>query len=312
MIAAARAPLLLALLLLAGCLHHSTTSTDGQGSNVAAALAVSGVPPTDVITNSNYFFQPVAVAASDAAVTYSIAGKPDWLNFDTNTGVLSGSPTDAAVGTTGDIVIVAATASAAGTIGPFRIRVRRPGTTSTNTPLVISGSPSTSAQAGVPYSFTPTASDANGDTLTFQIQNKPAWASFNTSTGQLSGSPSSAAAGSYANVVISVTDGMASAALGAFTITVSAGAVASGSASVSWTLPTQNTDGTPLTDLAGFRVYYGNDPAALSRSVTLNGASNNRYVLSNLAPGTWYVTVRPFNTAGVEGDATAILSKTIG
>jgi len=54
---------------------------------------------------------------------------------------------------------------------------------------VISGSPSTSATVGAAYSFQPTASDADGNTLTFAISGRPAWANFNTATGQLSGTP---------------------------------------------------------------------------------------------------------------------------
>ena len=74
--------------------------------------------------------------------------------------------------------------------------------------------------AGSAYTFRPTASDADGDTLTFAIANRPAWATFNTATGQLSGTPTSASAGTYSNIVISVSDGKASAALAAFAITV--------------------------------------------------------------------------------------------
>ncbi|WP_417763003.1 DUF4347 domain-containing protein [Shewanella sp.] len=84
----------------------------------------------------------------------------------------------------------------------------------------ISGSPSNAAQEGVSYSFTPTASDADGDQLTFSITNLPSWASFDSNTGTLSGTPSLSAAGDYNNIVISVSDGELSASLSAFSITV--------------------------------------------------------------------------------------------
>lgn len=73
----------------------------------------------------------------------------------------------------------------------------------------ISGSPATSVFEGSAYNFTPTASDAdagNGGQLTFSIVNKPSWASFNTSTGQLSGTPARGDIGSYAGIVIRVSD----------------------------------------------------------------------------------------------------------
>ena len=66
----------------------------------------------------------------------------------------------------------------------------------------------------------PTASDADGDALTFSIQHRPPWASFSTGTGQLSGTPGPDDAGEYADIVIGVSDGQASASLPAFGIVV--------------------------------------------------------------------------------------------
>ena len=96
-----------------------------------------------------------------------------------------------------------------------------PNTPPQNEAPTISGSPATSVIAGSPYKFTPTAGPT-GDTLTFSIRNQPSWASFSPTTGELSGTPKSANVGSDSNIVISVSDGSLSAALGAFTITVSA------------------------------------------------------------------------------------------
>ena len=73
---------------------------------------------------------------------------------------------------------------------------------------------------GTAYSFTPSATDADGNPLTYSIANKPAWASFSTSTGRLSGTPAASNVGTYANIVISVSDGRASASLPAFAINV--------------------------------------------------------------------------------------------
>lgn len=99
----------------------------------------------------------------------------------------------------------------------------------TNQPPVISGTPATSVVAGTAYSFTPTASDPNGDSLTFSIANKPGWASFSILTGMLSGTPAAANVGSYSGIVISVTDGIAVVSLPAFSITVSPVTGATGS-----------------------------------------------------------------------------------
>ena len=98
------------------------------------------------------------------------------------------------------------------------------GGNTTNVPPTISGTPATKATKNAAYSFTPSATDTNGDTLTFAIQNKPAWATFNATTGRLSGTPT--ALGTHSNIRISVTDGKSAAVfLPAFSIEVINGTV---------------------------------------------------------------------------------------
>ncbi|MBP9836274.1 MAG: hypothetical protein KBC78_00355 [Candidatus Pacebacteria bacterium] len=93
------------------------------------------------------------------------------------------------------------------------------GGTSVNVPPTISGTSSTRVVRNTLYSFTPRATDSNGDVLTFSIQNKPAWATFDTGTGRLRGTPTGLA--TYSNIRISVTDGKSTpVSLPAFTITV--------------------------------------------------------------------------------------------
>ena len=92
-----------------------------------------------------------------------------------------------------------------------------------NTAPTIAGAPRTTLAAGSSYSFQPTAVDTDGDALAYSIQGKPAWAAFETSTGKLWADAGSSRAGTFPNIVISVSDGKAAAvALDAFTITVSA------------------------------------------------------------------------------------------
>jgi len=100
--------------------------------------------------------------------------------------------------------------------------------------------------------------------LTFSIQNAPSWATFNTSTGQVSGTPSATYVGAYSNIVISVSDGTASASLTAFSIAVNQ--ISNGSATVNWTPPTTNSDGSTLTNLAGYRIHYGTASNSLTQS----------------------------------------------
>jgi hypothetical protein len=162
---------------------------------------------------------------------------------------------------------------------------------------------------GDAYGFQPSASDANGNNLTFAILNQPSWATFNPVTGSLTGTPNTSDIGTYANIVISVSDGQASTALRAFSVSVDE--IATGSATVSWVPPTERTDGSALSDLAGFRVYYGKDSAALDQVQTAANPGLTTYVVQNLAPATWYFVVRAYTTTGMESGPSNIASKTI-
>jgi len=173
----------------------------------------------------------------------------------------------------------------------------------------ISGAAPRSVALNASYSFAPTASDADGDTLSFQIKNKPTWATFNTVTGQLSGKPS--ATGTFNDIVISASDGKASAALPAFSITVDqTGAVAS-VATLNWVAPTENVDGTSLTDLSGFVISYGRTRDALDKSVRITNPSIDSYTLDQLAAGTYYFAIKAVNASGVESDLSAVVTKKI-
>ncbi|MDE2050811.1 MAG: putative Ig domain-containing protein, partial [Gammaproteobacteria bacterium] len=221
---------------------------------------ISGTPATTDAAGQAYSFTPTASGPSGYTLKFAISGKPAWASFSTTTGTLSGTPTTANVGTFSNIVISVSDGVAKASLAPFSITVSAP----SNTAPSISGTPPTSATAGTAYTFTPSASDTDGDTLSFSVQNMPAWASFSTATGTLAGTPTSTSAGTYSNIVISVSDGHTSASLAPFSITVnpssSSGSGSTGTAAVSWTAPTTNSDGSALTDLAGYHVYYGTSP----------------------------------------------------
>jgi hypothetical protein len=180
---------------------------------------------------------------------------------------------------------------------------------STNRAPAISGAPAGSITTGQTYSFQPTAFDPDGQTLTFTITNRPAWAAFDSSTGRLTGTPSSAQTGTFAGIAITVTDGIASVSLPVFSITVSA--PQTGTATLRWTPPTQNEDGTPIVNLSGYRVYYGTSTSNLNQVVTIPNASITSAVIENLTPATWYFALKAYNSSNVESSFSNIASKTI-
>lgn len=80
---------------------------------------------------------------------------------------------------------------------------------------------------------------------------------------------------------------------------------------MSWEAPTTNTNGTPLMDLAGYRIYYGSSPESLGHSVQIKTIGLQTYVIENLEPGTWYFAVMAVAGDGTESTLSNIVAKTI-
>lgn len=82
------------------------------------------------------------------------------------------------------------------------------------------------------------------------------------------------------------------------------------SATLTWDAPTTNADGTPLTDLAGYKVYYGTTSGNYTEVIDAGNVTT--YKVENLSPGTYYFTVTAYDTSGNESDYSNEVSKTIG
>jgi hypothetical protein len=179
----------------------------------------------------------------------------------------------------------------------------------TSTALAISGSPANSVVVGQQYSFQPAASESSSSALTFSIQNAPSWTTFDSATGQLSGTPTAAEVGTYANITISVSDGTSQSALPAFSVAVTE--AGSASATLSWSPPTENTNGSALTNLAGYWINYGTSADSLSEKVQIDNPGIVTYVLSNLSPGTWYFSITAYSAANAQSAPSAVASYTV-
>ncbi|MGH8314657.1 MAG: putative Ig domain-containing protein [Steroidobacterales bacterium] len=160
----------------------------------------------------------------------------------------------------------------------------------------ISGAPPIAVVAGSGYSFTPAASDPDGNTLTFSIANKPSWATFDGKTGRLSGTPTTANVQTTTDVRIAVTDGKLWGSLPAFDLAVVA-AAKSKSVTLAWLTPTEKADGTPLTNLAGYIIRYGSSPTSYTNNVRVNDAGIQHYTVDALEAGTWYFAIAAFDAA---------------
>jgi hypothetical protein len=125
----------------------------------------------------------------------------------------------------------------------------------------------------------------------------------------LSGTPRTSDVGTYSNITITVSDGEASDTLGPFSIAVVA--TATGSATLNWLPPTMRTDGSRLTNLAGFIIYWGTSPDDLTNTATLSNPSVSTYVVDELTPGTWHFAITAFDDDGLESAFSNMASKTV-
>ncbi len=71
-----------------------------------------------------------------------------------------------------------------------------------------------------------------------------------------------------------------------------------GSITLSWSAPNTNADGTTLSDLSGYKVYYGLESRNYSDNVDVGG--NNNVSIGGLSEGDWYFSVVACDTSGNE------------
>jgi hypothetical protein len=267
---------------------------------LAQALALKGAPSA-ATAGQKFEFAPQVSGTGGQKIAYGLKTNVSWLTIDRRTGVVTGTPSAKDVGSAYYVINVGNERKSAELAGSIHVNP------APNKAPTITGAPSINAVAGQAYTFAPKAADADGDKLTFSIQNKPSWALFNSATGALTGTP--AAAGSFKNIQISVSDGKATTALAAYNLTINP--VKTGNAQVTWTAPTQSVDGQALADLAGYRVLYGTSPDKLNQKLELPGASTTTVAIEELTSGTYYFAVKAYTSSGVESTLSEVAYKII-
>lgn len=80
---------------------------------------------------------------------------------------------------------------------------------------------------------------------------------------------------------------------------------------INWIPPTENTNGTPLTNLAGYNIHYGKSSGNLTTEISVSNPGIATYVVSDLPPGKYYFAVAAVNSAGTESPLSTQVSATV-
>ena len=294
--------------------------------------SISGTPRNYTVVGESYSFTPAASDGDGDRLRFTIRNLPSWATFDSGTGTVAGTPSVGDEGTYPQISISVTDGQASSTLAGFFVSVAAQvappappapapappsgnpgpgdsgsgnpgpgdsGSAPANSPPAISGAPASVAQVGEGYWFRPTASDPDGDALTFTVTNRPSWMTFNETNGAIRGTPDQGDVGRYSDIRIVASDGTASSSL-RFSIEVTAEAVNRVSVTVTWDPPRENEDGTPFTDLAAYKFYYGTSSGNYSSQVRVDDPDLRSYVIEDLTPNTYFVAVSAINEAGRE------------
>ncbi|RJE73577.1 hypothetical protein BGP78_18330 [Pseudoalteromonas sp. MSK9-3] len=171
-------------------------------ANVQDLPLISGSPATNVKQDQLYDFTPTASDVDNDVLSFTINNMPSWLSFNASTGQLAGTPSNDDVNTYTNIAIKVFDGTGYTALTPFSIEV-----INVNDAPALAGTPAASVNEDVLYSFTPSLTDVDlDDSHTFSIENSPVWATFNTASGLLSGTPTNKHVGSTENIIMSVTD----------------------------------------------------------------------------------------------------------
>jgi len=270
-----------------------------NGQTDARADRISGFPKYMSWSNETMDGRPAMLQVQRAGVqTLNVWMREDGMVIDKIVLTRDSSLDPADYGAQGPAANQPASSSGGSGSGSGGSSGGEGGSGTSNRPPEVSGTAQKTVVANDNYDFRPGASDADGDTVSWSISRRPGWASFSSSTGRLRGTPSAADVGQYRDIVMTASDGKGSSSLEPFTITV----VAAGNTSLtlSWTPPTRNTDGSVLTDLAGYEVRWGPSGGAFNQSRQVNNPGLTSYVVENLEPGEYKFVVLAISSAGVK------------
>ena len=80
---------------------------------------------------------------------------------------------------------------------------------------------------------------------------------------------------------------------------------------INWQPPTENTDGSALTNLSGYNIHYGTQSGNYTQTISVSNPGLATYVVDNLSPGTYYFAVAAVNSSGTESPPSSEVTATV-
>lgn len=124
------------------------------------------------------------------------------------------------------------------------------------------------------------------------------------------GSSSAAATSNSSNPFSSSTNATSSTSSSSSTSSATA---SQKSITLSWSPPTRNSDGSSLTNLAGYTLHYGTSSQDYTGSIAITNPTQTSYTVSdsNFPPGKYYFAISAYNAQQVSSSLSGELSVTI-
>ena len=80
---------------------------------------------------------------------------------------------------------------------------------------------------------------------------------------------------------------------------------------LTWLAPSTRDDQSPLTNLAGYVVYYGQRSGEYGSRVIIDDPQITTHVVDDLSPGTWFFSVTAYDANGFESNASSEVVRTL-
>ncbi len=300
---------LLPVIIMSGCGGGGgVSSPSGSASSSAQLVAISITPTNPTIAQNTVQLFTATGIYSDSS-TQDLTASVTWSSSDTNVATASGVASTSSDPTTVQLSNGRAyaygknagkttvTATSGSTSGSATLTV----TNATLVSLAVTpANPSIANGTTKQFKATGTFSDNTTQDLTTTV----VWSSSNTGVATISSSALATAAAVGSTTITATSGGIS----GTDNLTVTA-STTTGSAIVSLSAPTRNADGTPLTDLAGYRVYYGTSSGNYSKMIDIGNVLT--YTINNLVSGTYYFAVTAYDSQNLESSYSNEVSGTI-